>query len=115
MIGGPICIHRERAKRRSSDQNLKSSRIWLKMMKLNGVCFDSSANQAFQQQQPLCFGAYVEQESWLMQQQLPHLYWDQYAEPEQENFPSEKPWQPPWNHYDAPEQEEFQSVQLCLT
>ncbi|WVZ00893.1 hypothetical protein V8G54_026962 [Vigna mungo] len=46
------------------------------------------------QQTPPCFRAYGEQQSWPMQQQLPHLYWDQYAEPEQENFQSEQPWQP---------------------
>ncbi|BAU02057.1 hypothetical protein VIGAN_11147500 [Vigna angularis var. angularis] len=45
------------------------------------------------QQPPPCFQPYGEQPSWPMQQQLPHSYWDQYAEPEQENFQSVQPWQ----------------------
>ncbi|XP_052725678.1 uncharacterized protein LOC128194330 isoform X3 [Vigna angularis] len=73
--------------------------------------FMQPANQAFQQQPPHCFQPYHEQPPLQVQQQLPHVYWDQYAEPEQENFLSEQPWQPSFFHYDAPEQEEFQSVQ----
>ncbi|WVZ12003.1 hypothetical protein V8G54_016533, partial [Vigna mungo] len=52
------------------------------------------ANQAFQQQPPPCFQAYGEQQSWPMQQQLPHLYWEQHGEQEHEEFQTEQAWQP---------------------
>ncbi|KOM27720.1 hypothetical protein LR48_Vigan454s000900 [Vigna angularis] len=45
-------------------------------------------------QPPPYFQSICEQPPWLMQQQLPHLYWDQCAEPEQENFQAEQSWQP---------------------
>ncbi|KOM25624.1 hypothetical protein LR48_Vigan125s001400 [Vigna angularis] len=51
------------------------------------------ANQAFQQQPPLCFQPYSEQQPWHMQQQLPDSYWHQYAEPELDEFQSVQPWQ----------------------
>ncbi|KOM25185.1 hypothetical protein LR48_Vigan50s010500 [Vigna angularis] len=35
----------------------------------------------------------LQQKSWHVQQQLPHLYWDQYAAPEQENYQSLQPLQ----------------------
>ncbi|KOM34709.1 hypothetical protein LR48_Vigan02g085900 [Vigna angularis] len=55
--------------------------------------FLQPVNQIFQQQPPLCFQPYGEQQPWVMQQQLPHSYWHQYAEPKLEDFQSEQPWQ----------------------
>ncbi|WVZ06617.1 hypothetical protein V8G54_019963 [Vigna mungo] len=49
------------------------------------------ANLAFQMQPPPYFQPYCEQPPWLVQQELSH--WDQYAEPEQENYQSLQPWQ----------------------
>ncbi|WVZ25785.1 hypothetical protein V8G54_004329, partial [Vigna mungo] len=43
------------------------------------------------QQPPPCFQPYFEQPPWPVQQELFH--WDQYAEPEQENYHSLQPWQ----------------------
>ncbi|WVZ22802.1 hypothetical protein V8G54_001346 [Vigna mungo] len=53
--------------------------------------FMQPTNLAFQQQPPPCFQPYCEQPPWLVQQELSH--WDQYAEPEQENYQSLQPWQ----------------------
>ncbi|KOM25205.1 hypothetical protein LR48_Vigan54s000200 [Vigna angularis] len=55
--------------------------------------FLQPVNQIFQQQPPLCFQPYGEQQPWVMQQQLPHSYWHQYAEPKLEDFQSKQPWQ----------------------
>ncbi|XP_052732458.1 uncharacterized protein LOC128196250 [Vigna angularis] len=52
------------------------------------------ANQAFQQQPPSYFQPYGEQSPWHVQQEMPHLYWDQCVEPKQEEIHSEQPWQP---------------------
>ncbi|WVZ01389.1 hypothetical protein V8G54_027458, partial [Vigna mungo] len=51
-------------------------------------------NQAFQQQPSAYNQPYHEQPPWPMQQQLPHVYWNQYAEPEHEEFQTEQAWQP---------------------